>query len=494
MTSRTGRGRGRLGSRVAQAQHDLRVCAGADDLRQPGPELGQLTRLVDPGDGVDADCALYGGECRLGAHVRQATPTCSSGHRENAAKVRGLLRCRNGADPGRCVPMPTAVDTGTLDIERLTALLGPSDAGRVREAAGRARAELAGRAVVNVNSTARGGGVAEMLRPLVAYARGLGIDARWLVMEADADFFRVTKRIHNRLHGAAGDRGALGEAERRVYEGRLSATARELLRGLARDDIVILHDPQTAGLVPALADAGNPVIWRCHVGVDDPNDLARSAWRFLEPYIRLADRVVFSREQFAWDVIDRSRRAIIPPSIDARAPKNQDLPDGVAEAILRASGMLQGRRGRVPPSFERLDGSPGSVTTRAHVDETAPLSPSAPYVLQVSRWDRLKDPLGVIEGFATEVAPRSDAHLVYAGPDVTAVSDDPEGVEVVAEARACRARLPSEVRDRIHLALLPMDDLEQNAAIVNALQRCAAVVVQKSIAEGFGLTVAEAMW
>jgi trehalose synthase len=126
--------------------------------------------------------------------------------------------------------------------------------------------------------------------------------------------------------------------------------------------------------------------------------------------------------------------------------------------------------------------------------ETGPLAPGDRYVLQVSRWDSLKDPIGVIEGFANHIAPHTDAHLVYAGPDVTAVADDPEGAEVYALARARREALPPAGRDRVHLALLPMEDFDENAVIVNALQRDADVVVQKSLAEGFGLTVAEAMW
>ena len=390
--------------------------------------------------------------------------------------------------------MLTEVDTGSLDLERLAALLGDQEAARVRQGMTRGREALAGRKVVNVNSTARGGGVAEMLLPLIAYARGIGIDARWFVIEGDAGFFRVTKRIHNRLHGSAGDGGELGEAERGAYEGTLRRNCDDLLARLGPRDIVILHDPQTAGLVPVLADAGNVVIWRCHVGIDDPNDLARSAWRFLEPYVGRADRVVFSREQFAWDVVEPERRAIIAPSIDALGPKNQDLSGATSEAILLTAGLRAGDAPGSAPEFVRLDGTRARVDARARIDEDAPLGESDPYVLQVSRWDRLKDPLGVIDGFAEHVAPSTDAHLIYAGPDVSAVSDDPEGVEVLRAARERRLQLPAGVRERVHLALLPMDDLEINAAIVNALQRRASVVVQKSIAEGFGLTVAEAMW
>jgi trehalose synthase len=153
------------------------------------------------------------------------------------------------------------------------------------------------------------------------------------------------------------------------------------------------------------------------------------------------------------------------------------------------------RSGRADgPTFQRLDGRVGQVRRRARMLEMAPLTEGDRFVLQVSRWDSLKDPIGVIRGFAEHVAAHTDAHLVYAGPDVTAVADDPEGAEVHAFACAEWHALPEAARERVHLALLPMEDFEENAVIVNALQRAADVVVQKSLAEGFGLTVAEAMW
>ena len=147
----------------------------------------------------------------------------------------------------------------------------------------------------------------------------------------------------------------------------------------------------------------------------------------------------------------------------------------------------------MPPTFERSDGSPGRVDRAAEIDQDAPIPEEAPVVAQVSRWDRLKDPGGVLRGFA-EHCENEVAHLLVAGPSVAAVSDDPEGAEVLAEVRELRVGPPAAVRARVHLACLPMDDVEENAAIVNAIQRRAQVVVQKSLAEGFGLTVAEAMW
>jgi trehalose synthase len=392
------------------------------------------------------------------------------------------------------MPVLTEVDVGSLDIERLIELLDPPDAEQIRQTALQAREVLGGRCVWNVNSTARGGGVAEMLQTLLAYARGSGVDTRWLVLAGNPEFFTTTKRIHNRLHGVEGDGGPLGDQERAGYERTLHENCGQLLAQVAPGDVVILHDPQTAGLAPQLREHGAPVIWRCHVGVDDPNDLAREAWRFLTPYIDAADVVVFSREQFAWDVVAPGKRRIIAPSIDALAPKNQDLSDQTVDAIMRAARIRVGGGFGGAPAFRRFDGSQGVVQRAAALDEDRTLAADERYVLQVSRWDALKDPRGVIEGFVRHVAPHTDAHLIYAGPAVEAVSDDPEGAQVLQQARAQRAALDPDVRERVHLAMLPMDDLEENAAIVNALQRDAAVVVQKSLAEGFGLTVAEAMW
>jgi trehalose synthase len=227
--------------------------------------------------------------------------------------------------------------------------------------------------------------------------------------------------------------------------------------------------------------------------LDVPNRRARSAWEFLLPYVTHADAYVFSRNAFAWKDLDPSRLAIIPPSIDAFSPKNQELTRAATTAILHAAGLLA-HNGRGAPVFTRLDGSPGRIDRRALIIEHEPLHADVPLITQVSRWDRLKDPVGVMRAYADCVAPRTDAHLVLAGPDVRAVADDPEGQEVLDACIAARADIPARIRNRIHLVALPMEDAEENAAIVNAMQRHSTVVVQKSLAEGFGLTVAEAMW
>ena len=389
--------------------------------------------------------------------------------------------------------MIESVPIAPLDPDRFRTILTAERAEEFADVVQRGRSALAGRVIWNVNSTAHGGGVAEMLRSLIAYARGAGVDARWVVIEGSPDFFQVTKRIHNRLHGVRGDGGPLGARERAVYEDASERNAAALVQLVAPGDIVLLHDPQTAGLAATLRAAGAHVVWRCHVGLDHPNRVARSTWKFLLPYVAEADAYVFSREAFAWEDLGTERLAIVPPSIDAFSPKNQDMTAATAAAILRMTG-LNARNGRGNPAFLRLDGSPGRVDRRARLWEEAPVRADTPLVTQVSRWDRLKDPVGVMEAFAAHVVPATDAHLVLAGPDVRAVADDPEGLEVLDECVARWERMPKPTRGRVHLAALPMDDAEENAAIVNALQRSSAVIVQKSLAEGFGLTVAEAMW
>lgn len=387
----------------------------------------------------------------------------------------------------------TDVGVTPLPPERFNEVLGPDALAAFAHTILRGRELLEGRVFWNVNSTARGGGVAEMLRSLIGYARGAGIDARWVVVPGDADFFRVTKRLHNRLHGV--DDGApLGPAERAVYERWCRASADALARQVSPRDIVLLHDPQTAGMVPQMLETGAPVIWRAHIGLDLPNDAAREAWRFLTPYVEQATDFIFSRPTYAWDGLDRERLIVIPPSIDAFSPKNQNMSYSSITAVLRAAGLAADHHHRSRAVFERLDGSVGQVTSVARVIEEHQLRLDVPLVAQVSRWDRLKDPLGVIGSFAAHVRSDEEPHLVLAGPDVTAVADDPEGAEVFAEVEAAWHELPRSVRRRVHLALLPMGDPDENAVIVNALQRRADVVVQKSLAEGFGLTVSEAMW
>ncbi len=380
-----------------------------------------------------------------------------------------------------------------LRPERFRDVLAADALARFEQTMARGRELLHSRTLWNVNSTAYGGGVAEMLRSLIGYALGIGVDARWVAVDGDAEFFAVTKRLHNRLHGHAGDGGALGDAERAAYE-RVSAINAELMaERLSAGDIVILHDPQTAAMVPRLLQTGVPVIWRAHIGLDLPNDLAREAWSFLIGYVERADAYVFSRPAFTWEGLDAGKLTVIAPSIDAFSPKNHAMGFTSVTAVLRAAGLAADHHHRQRAVFERLDGSVGRVESEARLIQEQELHLDVPLLAQVSRWDRLKDPLGVMAAFAEHVHD-DDPHLVLAGPDVTAVADDPEGTDALAEVERAWTALPRRVRRRVHLAMLPMVDADENAVIVNALQRRADVIAQKSLAEGFGLTVAEAMW
>ncbi|MGE6758281.1 glycosyltransferase [Corallococcus interemptor] len=359
-----------------------------------------------------------------------------------------------------------------------------------------ARDRMVGRTFWNVNSTARGGGVAELLPRLLAYARGAGVDTRWMVIEGTPAFFHVTKRLHHALHGSQGDGSPLGPAERACYDEVLRDNAEELLVLVRPGDVVLLHDPQTAGLAPALAAAGARVVWRCHVGCDTPDEEVARAWRFLEPGLTAARLAVFSLAAYVPPML-ADRSVVIPPSIDIFAVKNQPMAPEVARSILGHTGLLALPPDAPEPLFTRADGVPARVSRGADIVRlgSAP-APGSPLVVQVSRWDPLKDPVGVLRGFALLLreSPGLCAELVLAGPSVLSVADDPEAAATLETVIAAWREQPHYLRQRVHLACLPMADPEENAAIVNALQRHAAVVVQKSLREGFGLTVTEAMW
>jgi trehalose synthase len=396
---------------------------------------------------------------------------------------------------------PWEVSIEPADPSRLHEVIGDSDSilddeWSAFESAMHAGRELfRGRTVWNVNSTAAGGGVAEMLRSLMAYARGAGIDVRWVVAPGTPAFFQVTKRLHNLMHGEPGDGGRLDEAARAVYLGVTQRNAEGLAASVRPDDVVILHDPQTAGMVHALKRRGALVVWRSHIGTEQPNELVDTAWHFLLPHALAADARVFSRYAYVPRNLRAMPAGVIAPSIDPLSPKNQPMALSVVHAVLHQAGLVDGMAPVAEAVFRRGNRAIGRVTRACQViREGRPPALDTPLVVQVSRWDRLKDPTGVMLGFVAQALGASDAHLLLAGPVVEGVADDPEGTQTWGETVTVWRRLPLAARRRIHLACLPMDDLEENAAVVNALQRHAAVVVQKSLREGFGLTVTEAMW
>jgi trehalose synthase len=254
------------------------------------------------------------------------------------------------------------VEVARLDPGRFQAVLDPDCCrrflGRLEVAAER----LASRRLWQVNSTEQGGGVAEMLHFLVGYLAGAGIDAHWVAIEGNQEFFAVTKRLHHLLHGQPGQGGELDEPAQASYWQTLKETLGELQQQVEPGDVVILHDPQTAGLVPALKQQGATVIWSCHVGTDQPKELARMAWEFLRPSVQQADAYVFSRAASCWEGLDWARLAVIAPCIDAFAPKNQTLEPPTVNAILHTAGIREDPDAKVrTPEFQRLNGSPGQV-------------------------------------------------------------------------------------------------------------------------------------
>ena len=386
------------------------------------------------------------------------------------------------------------MDAPERPLGAFASLIGAARYAELEAAAADTRALLDGTAVWNVNSTASGGGVAEMLQVLVGYIRGAGIDARWVVIQGDPAFFALTKRIHNRIHGMRGDDRGLGVEEASHYREVTEANAAALLQQVAAGDIVVLHDPQTAGMAPLLTAAGIKVVWRCHIGADNENSWTKEAWGFLRPYLGACDGFVFSRRAYVPAWVPADRLAVIAPSIDPFSPKNQEISDADLPAFLGRMGLIPAP-GHGRASFTRLDGSPGEVVHRASiVSEGDPIAPGVPLVVQVSRWDGLKDMQGVMAGFAGRVIGRVEAHLALVGPAVEGVTDDPEGAEVFAACVAAWEALPLASRRCISLITLPMEDTGENAAMVNAVQRAATVIVQKSLVEGFGLTVAEGRW
>ena len=388
------------------------------------------------------------------------------------------------------------VNVSCRGIDSFATLLGQERVDSVKQLAKVVQGLVGQRAIWNLNSTSSGGGVAEMLRSLLRYARGLDVQVRWGVIEGSPEFFRITKRLHNALHDAPGDGSPLGLEERRVYEQVMRENIVALDAVVKQGDIVICHDPQTAGLVPYLVGRGVPVIWRCHIGHEDRGVEVDAGWEFLRKYLADVPIAVFSRESYAPTWLPRIRTVVLPPNIDPFSAKNQELEESAVRGILRHSGLIDDPSAGAAV-FARDDGSIGRVDRKAEVVRLGrPPKYETPLVVQVSRWDRMKDPAGVLRGFVELEKKQASrgAQLVLAGPNVRGVADDPEGPEVLEEVERMWRDLPESLRQNVHIVQLPMADNEENAAMVNALQRHAAVIVQKSLREGFGLTVTEALW
>ncbi len=260
-----------------------------------------------------------------------------------------------------CVTLLREVAERPLPLSRLAPVIGQERYDRLVTVGSLFKDRLGGRTIWNVNSTAVGGGVAEMLQVIVGYVAGIDIAIRWITVGGDPAFFGITKRLHNQIHGANGEAPPLDSADARHYEQVLAANADELLTRVRSGDVAILHDPQTAGLTPALTRAGVRVLWRCHIGIDEQTDISRRAWEFLRPYLAAAHGYVFTRRQFAPMWVPLARTWVIPPSIDPFSAKNAEIDADNVRAILATVGITEGDGTHGPGWFVRSDGSRGEV-------------------------------------------------------------------------------------------------------------------------------------
>ena len=395
-------------------------------------------------------------------------------------------------------------------LEDYSALPSLSDKVRsMREEAESLLSRLRGRKLWMVNSTANGGGVAEMLPQLVAILRELGMPTEWVTIGTDKpEFFTLTKRLHNMIHGHGN--GPFTESDRALYETVSRENARELKGQVGPDDILVIHDPQPLGMGAILKqELGVPAIFRCHIGLDEDQPANRSAWSFLKPFAEAYDYSVFSAAEYIPDFL-AGRAGIIHPALDPLSYKNRDLSPHVLTGILGNARLVGTEHPVIPLTFRqcarrlRGNGSFGPADRDGGIGLLF-----RPIISQISRWDRLKGFKPLLDAFVTlkSLRPRranefSVRHrhrlgilrLVLAGPDPEAVADDPEAKEVLEELADAYCALPPALQDDIALISLPMQSRRDNALMVNSLQRCSAIIVQNSLREAFGLTVTEGMW
>jgi len=324
------------------------------------------------------------------------------------------------------------VETPGIQLDDYVALLGQAEVDEIRTLA----SKLTGRTVQMVNSTAMGGGVAEILNRLIPLMQELQLNVRWDVITGGEAFFEITKSFHNALHGGP------YQARKEDFDLFLATNEQNRQRMQFGSEFTVIHDPQPIGLIEARQGHEGHWIWRCHIDLSHPN---QDVWGFLRPFVFRYDGALFSSPSFA-------RQLPIPqylayPSIDPLSDKNKDLDPEYVSSVL----------------------------------ERFKIDPTRPILTQISRFDRLKDPVGMVRAYQI-VKRYADCQLVLAGGGA---ADDPEGAEVLEEVRKVAGNDP----DIFILDLPPWSALE-----INALQRASTIVIQKSLREGFGLTVTEALW
>ena len=379
----------------------------------------------------------------------------------------------------------------------------------LREQAAPLVSQLRGRRVWIVNSTARGGGVAEMMPKLVTLLNELGVKTEWVVIGTDQPlFFDLTKRLHNLIHGK-GDPG-LTDEDHQLYAAVSSENATDLKSRMQPGDMLIIHDPQPLGVGALIKEElGIPFFFRCHIGLDEDTPETQAAWNFLRPYAERCDYSIFSAAEYIPDFLAH-KAGLIRPAIDPLGYKNRELGVHKVAGILRNAGLAFAQHPILPPPFEEIATRLRPDGTFAPVDEANDIGLLfRPIVTQISRWDGLKGFEHLLEAFVhmkrsvaspgRKIPGRhrrriEQARLVLAGPDPAAVADDPEAQEVLDDLIGIYRGLEPSLQEDIALVSLPMTSRKNNELIVNVLQRCSSVVVQNSLREGFGLTVTEAMW
>ncbi|MBI1983560.1 MAG: glycosyltransferase, partial [Acidobacteria bacterium] len=319
-----------------------------------------------------------------------------------------------------------------IHLDDYVPILGASEVGELRALG----ALLGGRTVQMVNSTSVGGGVAEILNRLIPILQELGLAVRWDVVTGGDDFFEVTKAFHNALHGGP---YTMPPESFAVF---LAYTEQNLARLHMDAEFTVIHDPQPAGLINARRDGSGHWIWRCHIDLSKPHPMV---WGFLEPFVVRYDGAIFSSPDFSRQL--PIAQYLFYPCIDPLSEKNLDLEPEFVRATLERFGI----------------------------------DPKRPVLTQVSRFDRLKDPVGVVQAYQS-VKRYTDCQLVLAGGGA---KDDPEGGAVLEEVQQAAAGDPD-----IHVLDLP----PWSALEINALQRGSTIIIQKSLREGFGLTVTEGLW
>lgn len=380
-------------------------------------------------------------------------------------------------------------------IHQVTKHFEPGRLATLQQVAPSVRAAMHGRTVWNIAPVGLVGGAHDMVRSNLSGVGALGVDTAWVTIETEPEFLATRRELSCLLYGMPGVDRPLDQVSRDHYEAVLAAETQAFAEVIRPGDVALLHDPATAGLAEALQGMGAKVVWRFHGGTKYPNEYTAQGWEFLRPYLAFCDRILVSVNGYGPDWVEPEKMTVMAPSIDGSSTRNRPMtPADVRDTLTRANLAHCGRADR-HVDFVRADGTIGAV--RRHYDLVLGgqmIDPDAPLVLQVNRWDRLKDVPGVMRGFAGMVGLDPAPHLAVVGPTIGNGHRQKEAARSFAECEDLWHQLPEAVRRRVHLIRMPQDDPEEASYLINALQHHATIVVQKSLAEGFGLAITEALW